>query len=481
MHHELSALLTSDNWRGLESRLEKGLDPNLMSGSLQTLLGAAVRKGAVQCLRKLVDFGAEINAGDPTPVEISIYARRADLLEELIRLGATIKGAEPYNPDYPAPIVVAVETGEHRLVEKLLSHGSFVNERWAVIDDAFRAALELKGRSRRKILKSLVEHVVRDHVEISPTSGRALRALKFLKTLRANSDASEFNGVLGQFSEQLSRIAAELGEAEDAFLEDRFDDLARLICEVPEGRRGQILGIVAVYATGGCYQLSKWLAENGAAVNLCDDDGRTALMHVAAHGSSLLVNSLINTGSAALNAEDRHGRTAQDHLRKRGTFRSAQRIESLLNSSYSLSLDRGELPIKITECSEVVRAAAKLMRDHQFTDLLEHLDSIGEDKEEWALAAGAAILEDCANSSMCLLEYCLDEKADLNVRNDRGTTVLHGACGVHHIPLRVLRRIVDGGADVKALDERGKTVVDVARRTWDDGHECLEYIESLVS
>ncbi len=90
-------------------------------------------------------------------------------------------------------------------------------------------------------------------------------------------------------------------------------------------------------------------------------------------------------------------------------------------------------------------------------------------------------MEDSTNSCMTLLEYCLDQGADLNARVDSEANVLHGACDVYLTPLPLLRRLVEAGADPMVVDCSGRRVADMVRKTWPEGHECRVYMEGVLA
>ncbi len=189
-----------------------------------------------------------------------------------------------------------------------------------------------------------------------------------------------------------------------------------------------------------------------------------------------------------MNARDDGGKTALDLCRSRpippenktGPWPAAQTIEGDLTNPYHVHRDRGTPPVRIHEASSVVQHARELMRNRRIPELLELLSASGLDKEERKLAAGAAVLEDSVNDCMTLLEYCLDQCADVNARVDSGANVLHEACVHDQIPLPLLRRIVEAGADPTVVDRFGRSVADNVRRTWPEGHECRVYMEDLL-
>lgn len=493
---DLQQVLKEDDSRRLLSLIDQGLDVRSMSRDLVTLLGVATRAGAMECMRLLVERGAVIEAGDPSPIQIAIEMDRVDLLQELIRLGAKIQGPDVgYDADYPAPIVLAIEARNAEAVETLLSEGALEGESWAVVDDAYRAALDLHGKNKWAILEQLVRDLADREMELPTDAGSILRALKILKPRARKAGASKLLNAVEAVSRRLDRAKAELSEAEDAFLEDRFEDLFDLIEGVPDSRRPGILGIVAASATDACYCFSEWLLESGAAANLCDDEGKTSLMHVAEHASHYLLGALLRTGRAALYAEDEHGRTAQDyfHIRANHQFSQADpavrslsgpgdghEVRTPLTSPRLVELDQKTDPVYLRDTPDYVRTAAQLTRERKLSELLTHLKRRESKEEEWKMAAGAVVLEDCIADNMTLLESCLDEGADVNIRNDMGNTPLLGACDVYITPVRILKKIVGRGADLSATDARGRDALTIARRTWPEGHECREYIETIM-
>ncbi len=479
---ELEAIARSDDRRRLAELLNAGFDPELTDKAFRTPLAVVAKEGAPECVRLLVEHGVFLDTGDPSPVQAAIEAGKLEILEELLRLGAESGGPEDYNPDYPAPLVIAAEIGYADAVEVLLAADSLGRSPWAVVDDALRQGLELRGKKKVGTLRALTLGLLSSGVELPPASGPLLRTLKYLAPAAKRRRDGPLEAAVRELKAKLNEAKAELDEAEDAFLESRFDQLFELIERVPAARRPGVLGVVAASATTGCYCFAEWLLEKGAAANLCDETGKTALMHAASHGSQQhLVIPLLDRGHACLNARDDAGRTALDLLGSRSAFPSAHVIERALTNPYHVRRDRGTPPLRINEAPSVVRHARELMRDRRIPELLALLSEGGLKGEEWKLAAGAAVLEDSANDCMTLLEYCLDQGADLNARVDAGGNVLHGACEVYLIPMRLLQRLVEAGADPMVVDHFGRGVADMVRRTWPEGHECRVYMEGVLA
>ena len=59
-----------------------------------------------------------------------------------------------------------------------------------------------------------------------------------------------------------------------------------------------------------------------------------------------------------------------------------------------------------------------------------------------------------------MVHYLIEQKADINVRDNRGTTALYWAVVNNHTEIAKL--LIDNGADAKTMDNRGWTPLDHA-------------------
>ena len=420
-----------------------------------------------------------------SPLQTAIESGDADMVRQLVRQGVDIRTPAdyPYNPDYPAPIVIAIEARQPEIVELLLSEGCFVGEQWAVIDDAFQMALDLRGKPRWPILEALIKDLAsRPDLELPPASGSVLKAAKALASRAKKAEDRALSDAVAQVKGRFDQLKSESDQIENACLERRYDEVFEQLAAASPSLRKKLLGVVAIESCGGHYGFSEWLIELGAAAYVSDEVGMTPLMHSARHGSSYITRPLVNSGRAALSAKDAEGRSALEHLQQRGEHPFSHVMEMDLTYPHGRSMDRGVTPVPLSACSSFVQRAAELTRECRVPELLAHLSSVSRKSDDWKLAAGAAVLEDCKNDCLTLLQYCLNEGADLTMRNDMGSTVLHDACEVYHMPLALLQQMVQGGADVTAIDDYQKrTVLEVVQRKkgWPPGHECRTYIESL--
>ena len=477
---DMEAIARSDDRQRLQDLLDRGMDLERTDEFMITPLGIAAKEGALACVRLLVEFGAGLDAGDPGPVNAAIKAGNLDVLKVLLSAGAESGGAEDYDPEYPAPLVVAAEEGNVPAVEVLIAADSLARSPWAAIDDAYWHGLELRGKKKLAILRALTLGVHESGMGVPSDASILLRALKPLARAAKKERDPILDSAVREIKGRLDLAKAEQDEAENAFLESRFDELFELIERVPASRRSGILGVVAASSIPG-YYFSSWLLEKGAAANLCDENGQTSLMHVAAHGYELFADPLLHTGHACLNARDDAGKSALELLEERPRFPSAHLIESALTHPLNVRRDRGTTPLRISKVPEVAQRAWELMRDRQIPEVLDLLNKGGLDQEDWRLAAGAAVLADSANDCMTVVEYCLDRGADTNARNDLGANVLHAACGVYQTSAELLCRLVKAGADPTLVNGLGRSVADQTRRTWPEDHECRIYMENVIA
>ncbi len=479
---DMEAIARSDDRLRLQELLDGGMDLERTDEFLVTPLAVAAREGAVACICLLFERGAALDAGDPPPAHAAIKAGRVDILEMLLKAGAENGDPEHvYDPDYPPALVVAAEEGNVAAIEALLAADILARSPWATIDDAYWHGLELRGEKKLAVLRAITVRVHESGIDVPSDASTLLRALKPLaRAAKKKGDISLGAAVVG-LKARLNLAKTEQRQAEEAFLESRFDELFELIQRVSVASRPGVLGVVAASATTGCYCFLQWLLEKGAAAYLCDEKGMTALMHAAAHGSDQVVDPLLYTGQACLNATDDAGQTALDLLGLRPSYHFAHVIERELTHLLNVRRDRGTPPLKLSDAPDIAQRAWKRMTERRIPELLDLLNQDGLDKEDWRLVAGAAMLADSANDCMTLVEYCLDQGADPNARIDSGSNVLHGACEVDHIKVPILRRIVEVGADPTLVDCFGRSVADVVRVTWPEGHECRVYMEGVIA
>ncbi|MDR2028151.1 MAG: ankyrin repeat domain-containing protein [Treponema sp.] len=165
-----------------------------------------------------------------------------------------------------------------------------------------------------------------------------------------------------------------------------------------------------------------------ASVQSADSEGRTILHLAAAAGKVEILDTILNAGNV-LNKWDKEGKTALDIALGRpdskAHMQTAERL--ILAGGYS------ENPI-FSYLAPAVRSSNYNIR---LDDGLAPLH----------FAAGDGYLG--------LVQYLLDKKVDINIKNAAGTTPLHEAARAGNIPIMGL--LIAGGANINAQDAKGNS------------------------
>ncbi|XP_053555196.1 ankyrin repeat and SOCS box protein 12 [Bombina bombina] len=130
----LSELLSHDKYRNL-------INASSGWGIPVTPLRLAAAKGFVQCLKVLLDNGAEVDSLDvkaQTPLYIAVNYGHLDCVSELLKAGAN-PGGSIYNN--ASPILIAAREGNASILRELLEYGANANVRPKVPDWAFSSSI----------------------------------------------------------------------------------------------------------------------------------------------------------------------------------------------------------------------------------------------------------------------------------------------------------------------------------------------------
>ena len=178
-----------------------------------------------------------------------------------------------------------------------------------------------------------------------------------------------------------------------------------------------------------------------------DNRGRTALSWAVEGGDLIAVQKLIARG-ARLNMADGYGNTALHHAARRGRTDLARAL-----------LDAGA---DIHQNNRRKESVLHLAAQHEGnSELLELLLERGASLSVRDIE-GVSVLGVAARAGHILvLDWCLAHGLDINERDRTGRTPLHLACqGVENE--RVLRRLLEAGADIGARDYSGQSALDIA-------------------
>lgn len=116
----------------VELLLEHGAQVNRVPGRLGALQQAAI-SGSLDCVRLLVDAGADVNAPayhpwEPTALEAASFRGHLEMVAFLLDRGANVNAPANFDSRFPKTVLsTAVENNDVKLVELLLNVGADVN------------------------------------------------------------------------------------------------------------------------------------------------------------------------------------------------------------------------------------------------------------------------------------------------------------------------------------------------------------------
>jgi len=261
----------------LQRLLDGGIEPDSTYewGYGETPLMVACSRGHVEVVRRLLDGGADFNAADQnvglTPLHRAAYGGHHDMVGLLCGRGADIEALTRIGDP---PIHFAAYSGNVATVKALVDRGA-----------------------RLDVLNTLG----RDAMQHGAQSGGG-EIVSLLWERGAECDRRD-NGGTSPLWEAIQREHFTVAE----FLLDRgarIDDLRSY---------GENLWFLADHVLKS-ERLTAALLESGLDVNEADDNGRTALMAVAANGSPSTVEFLIQHGADVL-ATDGYGQTVLSFAR----------------------------------------------------------------------------------------------------------------------------------------------------------------------
>jgi ankyrin repeat protein len=237
--------------------------------------------------------------------------------------------------------------------------------------------------------------------------------------------------------------AAERGDVEavTSLLDGGLD----IDCLVPDpvfGQRGESITPLVLAALEGHRTLADALIERGADANASRSAGQTVLWWAVRRGWHATVEALLNHG-AHPGTPDRHGRTpvslavAEGHLD----------IVRLLVAAGAELEPRGQLMHKAVHHNRIEVAAY----------LLDQGIDVNLPGPVWERVPLAVA---CDQNHLGLVEMLLDRGAEVNSRDERGSTPLMIAA-MRGFP-RIVDRLLRSDADPALTDQDGKTALDLA-------------------
>jgi ankyrin repeat protein len=476
--------------------LDKKADPSLKNTDGNMPLNQAVRVADIETARKLISFGANVNAQDAhgnTPMHIAMPSDvlpsvHMEILTLLIDKGANLNlkdehGDSPlhilvslnctpqilalvlehgadvsiHNIKGETPFFLAVDQGRTELIPLLLEYGSDI---FAANNNGvtpFERALQLGGL----VLK---ETITEDTVKQSDNSGNT----PLLAAVRLNASADIVRGIIdkkavvnarNQEGDTALHIAVRQNNAAsgdiliargaDVFLQNaKGESPLYLTFFSPGGIRdwmlsGTVLTDADAQGNTILHKATEWkldntiagIAQRGANVEAKNILGETPLFLAVHINSASTVRSLINAG-ASLNARDPLGNTAL-HAAVRWDAQSA--AEALIGAKIDLNAYNlyGNTPL---------HDAVKLGR----FSLQQLLVQRGANPEIRDGAGSTALMVAVAMGNFRSADHLIRAGADVNTRNNNGETPLLIAVKSERSDL--VKLLIDRGAQIHARD-----------------------------
>jgi ankyrin repeat protein len=422
--------------------LGAGANPNETEPDGTTALMWAVHRDDVGLAARLIAAGADVSvANDYGATAMSEAAIRADaeMLSQLLAAGADVDAP---NADGQTALMVVARSGDVDAAKLLIDHGAKIN-----------------ARERRKGQSALM-------------------------------------WAAAQIQPEMVRLLLEHGA--DANARSTVHDWPRKVTAEPRMKESPSGGFTPLLyaARQGCTACAQALIEGGADIDLPDPDGVTPLLSAVLSAHFDTAKYLLDAG-ANVNKWDWWGRTplyaAADYntiphggrpdLPSLDEISSLELMKLLLDAGAnpnaqlklfppyrSLRMDRGADSVLTIGTTPLIRAARGADLDGLHV-LLAHGALVDLPQAEGvtalmvAVGAGANPIDTRGKfrtepEALAAAKVLLDAGADVNARDARGRTALHAAAGQGYDA--IVRWLVEHGADPKAVDDGGVTVVDAA-------------------
>ncbi|KAM3071951.1 hypothetical protein ACMFMF_007348 [Clarireedia jacksonii] len=396
--------------RLLKLMLEKGANPELKytQHDNRTVLSLVAEHGYDLVVSLLLEYGAQLDSSDrfdKSPLWWAVNANHATIARLLLD-----KGADPEGGIRQPPLVIAAESGRHKIVELLL-------EKRAQIDPSShwnRTALSYAaGNGHKQVVRILLEKGAK--IESKDDSHRT--ALSY---------------TAGNGHEQVVRILLEKG----AKIESKDDSHRTVLSHAAENGHEQVVRI---------------LLEKGAQIEPRDKSNRTALLYAAENGHEQVVRILLEKG-AEVESRGRGYRTVLSYAAENG---HEQVVRILLEKG-------AQVQSRDNNGDTALSYAAENGHEQVVRILLEK----GAEVESRGRGYRTVLSYAAENGHEQVVRILLEEGAYIESRDSRDYTVLSYAAENGHE--QVVRILLEKGAEVESRDNLDRTVLSYAA---ENGHE----------
>lgn len=304
---------TGNETNEIKSLIEQGAEVNARdkeSGATPLMYACGsydydkLGNGNIQLARFLITKGAEVNAKDPsgnTALTNSALIGNVEIAKLLISKGANVNTQDRNNATPLMATQIALGEQQQNAVQVakiLIENGADVNMR----DNSGKTALDYQ--------KSKVDDKYKNDEMIQLLKDTSTNELfEMIEPYLCNEECR--NAILGHIKEYLAN-GADINCVKDCQIEHIDKENGNIGYETLYGAYNLKTATPLMIAVNAKeYNLSKFLIENGADVNIKNKEGETALMVATKWGDLETTKLLIDKG-ANVNAKDKEGKTALD-------------------------------------------------------------------------------------------------------------------------------------------------------------------------
>jgi uncharacterized protein len=407
-----------------------------------TALDWAVRMDDLDLADRLLAAGARVDVANRygiTPLYLACSNGSAPMIEKLLKAGAD---ANSVWTEGETPLMTVARSGSVDAAKALLDHGAQINAREPVHGQT--PLMWAAAESHPDMIRELIAH------------GADVNARSTIQHWERQATAEPREKWLPPGGFTALHFAARQGclECTQVLVEAGVD----LNSVDPDGNSAVVLAII-----NGHYDVAGYLIDKGTDPNLADVTGRMALY------AAVDFNTMPNDNRPAPKVIDERI-TAFDLIQKLLDHGANVNAQLKKQQPYRAKLDRGDDTMLTTGTTPLLRAAkagdipamklllakgadAKLTTRAGINSLMaaaglgtKEEDTTGRHKTE------AQAIE--------AIQLCLDSGVDINAKDSRGQTALHGAALKGYD--QVVQFLADHGAKLDTKDNRGLTALDAA-------------------
>ena len=440
--------------------LQSDAQLDIIDNKGNTALIHAITGRKIECVKKLIAAGADVNIGTATPLILSIRSRSFDITTELLKVTAI-------DVHKNTPLIEAARCGKNTIVQSLLLKGADVNAKNTDGDKAIHLAAERSHKEYKRQQTNIEINKENGELTSSPkTSSEFLRAvntclkgelfsnevLEGFNPQTIDLDPPEFQKPDFHILKMLLAAGAEVGGTDkftpDLGLQSIMRNYIREHLKKIHPRRNLYLSVkkLQLPETIQSYLLFNTLPEKNKNTDI-SEDVRKLFSH-ASQGNREMIHNLIRNG-IDVNVKNENGMTPLMVAAQNGHL---ELCEMLIGSGADVNISNsvtGDTSLIYSSETGHTTCVNKLSEFHA------NLNNQGKNGDTALINAARNGNEDC-------LTVLIDKGANLNIQNNNGNTALIAA--VHRFQFQCAVHLIQAGADVNLIDNQGDTAIVLAAR-----------------